>query len=56
MTECGPIIGYAHWDKVKVGSAGRAAMNMEIRIDSADPRNVPGEVQVKGPNVCLGDR
>ena len=54
MTECGPIIGYAHWDKVKVGSAGRAALNMEIRIDSSDPRSIPGEVQVKGPNVCLG--
>ena len=54
MTECAPIIGYAHWDKVKVGSAGRAALNMEIRIDSSDPRNIPGEVQVKGPNVCLG--
>ena len=54
MTECGPIICYAHWDKVKVGSAGRAALNMEIRIDSADPQRIPGEVQVKGPNVCLG--
>jgi len=54
MTECGPIIGYAHWDKVKVGSAGRAALNMQIRIDSSDPRRIPGEVQVKGPNVCLG--
>ena len=54
MTECAPIIGYAHWDKVKVGSAGRAAMNMQIRIDSPDPRNIPGEVQVAGPNVCLG--
>ena len=54
MTECAPIIGYAHWDKVKVGSAGRPAMNMQIRIDSPDPRNIPGEVQVYGPNVCLG--
>ena len=54
MTECAPIIGYAHWDKVKVGSAGRAALNMEIRIDSPDPHNIPGEVQIKGPNVCLG--
>ncbi|MEE3466159.1 MAG: AMP-binding protein [Candidatus Cryptobacteroides sp.] len=54
MTECAPIIGYAHWDKVKVGSAGRAALNMEIRISSPDPRHIPGEVQVKGPNVCLG--
>ena len=54
MTECAPIIGYAHWDKVKVGSAGRSALNMEIRIDSPDPQNIPGEVHVKGPNVCLG--
>ena len=54
MTECAPIICYAHWDKVKVGSAGRPALNMSIRIDSPDPRNIPGEVQVSGPNVCLG--
>ena len=54
MTECAPIIGYAHWDKVKVGSAGRAALNMQIRIDSPDPLHVPGEVQIAGPNVCLG--
>ena len=54
MTECAPIICYAHWDKVKVGSCGRPAMNMQIRIDSEDPRHVPGEVQVFGPNVCLG--
>ena len=54
MTECAPIICYAHWDKVKVGSAGRPALNMQIRIESPDPRNIPGEVQVKGPNVCLG--
>ena len=54
MTECAPIICYAHWDKVKVGSSGRPAMNMEVRIDSPDPRKIPGEVQVKGPNVFLG--
>ena len=54
MTECAPIIGYAHWDKVKVGSAGRAALNMQIRIDSEDPHRIAGEVQVYGPNVCQG--
>ena len=54
MTECAPIICYAHWDKAKVGSCGRAALNMQIRVDSDDPANVPGEVQVYGPNVCLG--
>ena len=54
MTECGPIICYAHWDKVKLGSCGRPALNMHIKIDSDDPMNVPGEVLVKGPNVCQG--
>ena len=54
MTECAPIICYAHWNEVKVGSAGRAAMNMSIRVDSPDPENIPGEVQVSGPNVFLG--
>ena len=54
MTECAPIICYAHWDKVKVGSCGRPAMNMQIKIDSPDPMRIPGEVLVKGPNVFLG--
>ena len=54
MTECAPIICYAHWDKVKPGSCGRPALNMTVKIDSEDPMNVPGEVLVKGPNVCQG--
>lgn len=54
MTECAPIICYAHWNEVKVGSCGRPALNMKIRIDSEDPYRIPGEVQVYGPNVCLG--
>ena len=54
MTECAPIIAYAHWDKVKLTSCGQAAPNMEIRIDSEDPRTIPGEVQVRGANVFLG--
>ncbi len=54
MTECAPIITYVHWDKTKLGSCGKAAMNMEIRIDSPDPYNIPGEVQTKGDNVFLG--
>jgi len=54
MTECAPIIAYVHWDKTKFGSCGKAAPDMEIRIDSSDPFNIPGEVQVKGANVFLG--
>ncbi len=54
MTECAPIITYAHHNKAKLNSCGVAAPNMEIRIDSSDPRNIAGEVQVKGANVFLG--
>lgn len=54
MTECAPIIAYAHWNKTKLYSCGQPALNMQVRIDSSDPENVPGEVQVKGPNVFLG--
>ena len=54
MTECAPIIAYVHWDKTRLGSCGMAALNMEIRIDSDDPENIPGEVQVRGANVFLG--
>lgn len=54
MTECAPIISYVHWDKTRLGSCGMAALNNEIRIDSDDPENIPGEVQVRGANVFLG--
>lgn len=54
MTECAPIITYAHWDKTKLYSCGKAAPRMKIKIDSEDPRRIPGEVLVKGENVFLG--
>ena len=54
MTECAPIIAYAHWNEVRPGSCGRTVPNMEIRINSSDPSRIPGEVQVRGANVFLG--
>ncbi len=54
MTECAPIITYAHWNQARLYSCGFAAMNMMVRVNSADPEKIPGEVQVKGPNVFLG--
>ena len=54
MTECAPIISYDDWQVEKLYSCGKAAPNMEIRIASADPKNIPGEIQVKGANVFLG--
>ena len=54
MTECAPIITYDDWKDEKLYSCGKVAPNLEIRIESADPQNVPGEVLVKGANVFLG--
>ena len=54
MTECAPIITYDDWKEEKLYSCGKAAPNMEVRIDSSDPAVVPGEIQVKGANVFLG--
>lgn len=54
MTECAPIISYDDWKVEKLYSCGKAAPNMDIRIDSSDPVNVPGEIQVRGANVFLG--
>ena len=54
MTECAPIITYDDWKEEKLYSCGKAAPNMEVRIASADPINIPGELQIKGKNVFLG--
>ena len=54
MTECAPIITYDDWKEEKLYSCGKAAPNMEVRIASADPANIPGEIQIKGANVFLG--
>ena len=54
MTECGPIICYEDWKRFKPGSCGKAAPRMEVRIDSPDPENIPGEILCRGANVMLG--
>jgi len=54
MTECGPLISYEAWNKIMPSSAGRIVDRMEVRIESEDPFNVVGEIQVKGENVMLG--
>ena len=54
MTECGPIIAYEDWKRYKMGSCGKAAPRMELRISSSDPANVVGEISCKGENVMLG--
>ncbi len=54
MTECGPLISYAPWYINRKGSCGLPVDGMEVKIESTDPANVPGELWVKGANVMLG--
>lgn len=53
-TECAPIICYADYTEFVPGSCGKAVVNMEVKIDSPDPENVPGEILARGMNVMLG--
>ncbi|MCK5028028.1 MAG: AMP-binding protein [Bacteroidales bacterium] len=54
MTECGPLISYANWDKAKIGSAGKLVDTLEVKIDSEDPYNEVGEIMVRGENLMYG--
>ena len=53
-TECAPIICYEDWHSFVPGSCGKAVVHMEVKIDSHDPENVPGEILARGLNVMLG--
>lgn len=53
-TECAPIISYADYKTFVPGSCGRPVVHMEVKIDSYDPENVPGEILARGLNVMLG--
>jgi long-chain acyl-CoA synthetase len=55
MTECAPLISYEHHDTFVPTSCGSVLDEiMEARIDSGDPENIPGEIQVRGENVMKG--
>ena len=54
MTECAPLICYEDWKKFKAGSCGKSVVNMEVKVLSVDPQNVPGEIVCRGDNVMLG--
>ena len=54
MTECGPLISYSDKSEYVKYSCGVKASPLEVRIDSANPRRVLGEIQVKGDAVMHG--
>lgn len=53
-TECAPILAYEDWQRFALGSCGKAAPRMTLKIASPDPQNIPGEILAKGDNVMLG--
>ena len=53
-TECAPIITYDDWQSRAVGSCGSAVIHMEVKINSSDPYNSPGEILTRGSNTMLG--
>ena len=53
-TECAPLISYRDWKEFAAGSCGCPVDGMEVRIDSKDPTDIPGEILARGTNVMLG--
>lgn len=53
-TECAPIISYSDYHDFVPTSCGRSVVHMEVKVDSEDPENIPGEILARGTNVMLG--
>ena len=54
MTETAPLISCGKAGHYKAKSCGEMAPEIQYRIDSPDPENIPGELQIKGDNVYAG--
>ncbi len=56
MTECAPLICYENNKRWIPESCGKPLQTMELRIarEAGVAENMPGEIQVKGMNVCQG--
>jgi long-chain acyl-CoA synthetase len=55
MTECGPLISYSNHRVFEQTSCGHILKDiMDVRIESPDPCNEAGEIQVRGENVMKG--
>ena len=54
MTECAPLISFSLYTDYLPLSCGKVLPNTKVRIDSEDPYQVAGEIQVSGQNVMRG--
>jgi len=53
-TECAPLISYSDYHDFVSGSCGTAVANMEVKILSANPQDIEGEIVTRGINVMQG--
>ena len=53
-TECAPLISYSDYHDFVPGSCGTVLDDMEVRILSSNPEEVPGEIVTRGRNLMLG--
>lgn len=53
-TETAPLITYSDHSDFIPGSCGTQVSNMEVKIKSEDPQNIPGEIVTRGHNVMIG--
>lgn len=55
MTECAPLVSYTRWQDFTPHSCGAVAHPyVDARIDSENPAEIPGEIQIKGDSVTTG--
>ena len=54
MTECAPLICHSRWDEILYTSCGKTVSNMETKVLSSNPEEIPGELVCRGMNVMLG--
>lgn len=53
-TETAPLIAFSDQSEYELFSCGKIVRHMEMKINSSDPENIPGELLVKGKNLMLG--
>lgn len=53
-TEAAPVITFTDKSLFAPGSCGLPLSNLEVKIDSTDPQNVPGEIVARGINIMQG--
>jgi long-chain acyl-CoA synthetase len=54
MTECAPLVAHDRHFNFVPRSCGSVLDILDVRIDSEDPENIPGEIQLRGENVMKG--